>query len=81
MDDHPDPARSPILHIVAGLPLGLIGLIGSFYWYSHVSANSEDAAGAAPVLIGPVILGFFALLVTIWAVAGLVMVILDRNKD
>lgn len=53
-----------ILHAVVAMPLGLAGFIGSLLWYRSLNSRGSYIAG---MQIGPVLLGIFCLLLTIWA--------------
>jgi uncharacterized membrane protein len=54
-----------IFHLVLGLPLALIGLVGSIVWYHSLSTRKDVAV--AGMYLGPVILGMFCVLLLIWS--------------
>jgi hypothetical protein len=72
-------SKSAIASVVVGLPIGLIGLIGSVVWYHTL--HSHNTNGTAQLAsIGPVILGFFSGILLLWAlIAAIIAVVVIKS--
>lgn len=75
-----DNNSSAILGAIVGLPLSLIGMIGSFLWYNSLSSRSADDVVLMGSM-GPAILGFFSFLLFLWAGGLLLIGVLLAKKN
>jgi len=81
MEDHPDPRISPIVHLVLGGPLSIVGFIGAILWYRQVSNNAASVPGTSNFgLVGPLILGFFSLVMLVWVILGIISLVTHIKK-